>query len=238
MAPPFPASRGGRLLAAASVAAGVSGVLLLTSALGGEAPPAPPAAAARPSAEASSPEPSSPAPSTPAPSAVPAAPEPAPELVPQDVLPASAPTRVRVPALGVDTALVTLGLEPSGAMQVPDGGTDVGWYDRSPTPGQVGPTVLAGHVSWDGEPAVFFDLGSLAPGELVDVTRTDGATVTYRVTGVEQYPKDAFPTLEVYGNTAGPELRLITCGGSFDDASGHHRDNVVVYAEMVGSTPA
>ena len=236
MAPSFPASRGGRLLAAASVAAGVSGVLLLTSALGGEAPPAPPASSARPSAEAPGAAPSTPEPPAASPSALPAAPET--EQVPQDVLPASAPTRVRVPALGVDTALVTLGLEPSGAMQVPDGGADVGWYDRSPTPGQVGPTVLAGHVSWDGEPGVFFDLGGLAPGELVDVARTDGATVTYRVTGVEQYPKDAFPTLEVYGNTPGPELRLITCGGSFDDASGHHRDNVVVYAEMVGSTPA
>jgi len=232
MSPSFPASRGGRLLATASVAAGVAGVVLLTSALtGGEAPPTPPASSARPAASAPATTPAPPA-------ALPSEPATEAEQVPQDVLPASAPTRVRVPALGVDTALVTLGLDPSGAMQVPDGGRDVGWYDRSPTPGQVGPTVLAGHVSWDGEPGVFFDLGTLAPGELVDVMRTDGATVTYRVTGVEQYPKDAFPTLDVYGNTPGPELRLITCGGSFDDASGHHRDNVVVYAEMVGTTPA
>lgn len=224
--------RGGRLLAAASAAAGVAGVVLVSSALDGEAPPRPAASAALPPASAADPSPA------PAAGAAPTGSEPAPTQVPQDVLPASAPTRVRVPDLGVDASLVTLGLQPSGEMEVPDGGADVGWYDQSPTPGEVGPTVLAGHVSWDGEPAVFFDLGSMVPGQLVDVVRQDGATVTYRVTGVEQHPKDEFPTLRVYGNTDGPQLRLITCGGTFDDASGHHRDNIVVYAELASVTPA
>ncbi|SDQ34254.1 class F sortase [Quadrisphaera sp. DSM 44207] len=233
--------RGGRRLAAASAAAGVTGVVLLTTALDGTAPPAPPAAAALP-APAGSTAPSSPAAPPAAPPTLPAtaAPgsDPAREEVPRDALPASTPTRVRVPDLGVDTALVTLGLQPSGEMEVPDGGELVGWYEHSPTPGQVGPTVLAGHVSWNGEPAVFFELGALVAGQLVEVDREDGATATYRVTGVEQHPKDAFPTLRVYGNTGGPQLRLITCGGAFDASAGHHRDNVVVYAELASVRPA
>jgi sortase (surface protein transpeptidase) len=146
--------------------------------------------------------------------------------------------RVSIPALSIDAGLVDLGVDASGAMQVPTDGASIGWYDRSPTPGQNGPTVLAAHVSWNARPAVFFDLATVQVGQPVTLTRADGAAVTYRVTGVDSYPKDRFPTLQVYGNTTTPQLRLITCGGTFDAAAGHHRDNVVVYAAMDHTAPA
>ncbi len=148
-------------------------------------------------------------------------------------LSASAPARLRVPDLGVDRAPIDLDLNDDGTMEVPDDGADVGWYTPSPTPGEIGPTVLAGHVTRSSEPAVFFELGGMQPGQRAEVTREDGTTVVYEVTKVEQYPKDDFPTLQVYGNTDGPELRLITCGGEIDSATGHFDENVVVYATMV-----
>ena len=108
------------------------------------------------------------------------------------------------------------------------------WYDGSPTPGETGPSVIEGHVTWGGRPSVFFDLGALAPGDRVSVLRADGSIAEFEVYDAARYPKDSFPTLEVYGRTEGPELRLITCGGDLD-ADGHHLDNTVVFARLVPS---
>jgi sortase (surface protein transpeptidase) len=101
-------------------------------------------------------------------------------------------------------------------------------------PGRQGPTVIIGHVdSAAAGPSVFYALGRLHPGDRADVVRADGVTVSYAVTAVAAYPKDAFPTEQVYGPTPGPELRLITCGGSFDRSAGSYRDNTVVFAREV-----
>lgn len=105
-----------------------------------------------------------------------------------------------------------------------------GWYVDGPEPGEVGAAVIAGHVDSRSGPAVFHRLRDLQPGDVVAVDRADGTTVEFRVERLEQHPKDAFPTQAVYGASAGPTLRLITCGGSFDSGSGHYRDNVIVYA--------
>jgi sortase (surface protein transpeptidase) len=96
--------------------------------------------------------------------------------------------------------------------------------------------VIAGHVDSQNSPGVFFRLKDLGVGDEVTVGRSDGRTARYRVTGVLTVDKDAFPTQLVYGPTAGPELRLITCGGSFDRDSGHYLRNVVVSAVLVGLT--
>ncbi len=53
------------------------------------------------------------------------------------------------------------------------------------------------------------------------------------LTAVARYPKDAFPTAKVYGPTADPQLRLITCGGDFDRGTGHYVDNVVAFGHLV-----
>jgi Sortase domain len=147
-------------------------------------------------------------------------------------LPASHPTRLVIDSIGVDSGLIDLGVQPDGTMEVPADGSTAGWYAHSPTPGEIGPAVLAAHVDWKGSKGVFYDLRRIATGDDVTVERADGRAAHFTVRRVAQYPKDAFPTTAVYGDVATPQLRLITCGGDFDVAAHSYRDNVVVYAEM------
>jgi hypothetical protein len=148
------------------------------------------------------------------------------------VLARSAPVRLRIPAVAVDAALVELGQRDDGRVEVPPlDSPDAGWYRYSPTPGERGPAVLLGHVdSAKTGPGVFYDLPALAPGDPIEVARADGSTVAFVVDRVERYPKSAFPSADVYGDVPDAELRLITCGGAFDEGSGHYVDNVVVFA--------
>jgi sortase (surface protein transpeptidase) len=125
-----------------------------------------------------------------------------------------------------------LGLENDGSMEVPPGACPVGWYDRSPTPGQIGPAVLAGHVDWAGQHGAFFGLKELRPGDWIVVDRADGTQVTFEVDRVERHAKDDFPTDEVYGDIDHAGLRLVTCGGAFDEDSGDYLDNVIVFASL------
>lgn len=145
----------------------------------------------------------------------------------------SEPVEIEVDALDVRQEIIPLGLTDDGVMEVPQGPDPVGWYDRSPTPGEMGPSVLAGHVTWNGTDGVFRHLEDLAEGDVVTVTRDDGSAARFGVTRVERYAKDTFPTAQVYGNTPGPELRLITCAGDYDPDSGDYSDNVVAYAELM-----
>ena len=148
---------------------------------------------------------------------------------------ASEPVRIEIPAIGVDSKLMKLGLNPDGTMQVPPSAFPAGWYTGAPTPGELGPAIIAGHVDWGKQHGVFHDLVNLVAGDEVAVTRADGSLAVFRVTDVVQFPKSAFPTADVYGNIDHAGLRLVTCGGSFDRAVGHYRDNVVAYAELVTS---
>lgn len=148
--------------------------------------------------------------------------------------PTSPPVRVRVPSIGVDSALVELGLDGAGALEPPADFDRAGWYTGSAAPGEIGPSVIAGHVDSYSGPAVFVRLGDLAPGDDVLVDRADGTTVRFTVTDTQRHPKDDFPTEEVYGPTVQPVLRLITCGGEFDRDRRSYRDNVVVTAVLAG----
>jgi sortase family protein len=149
-------------------------------------------------------------------------------------LPRSAPVRVTIPELGVRSAVMELGIGDDGAMEVPPGAFPAGWFDRGPTPGELGPAVLAGHVDWDGEQGVFEGLHRLHRGDRVLVDRADGSTATFAVDRVAQYAKDEFPAGSVYGDIDEAGLRLITCGGDFDTEADSYRDNVVVYASLLG----
>ena len=91
-------------------------------------------------------------------------------------------------------------------------GKPVGWFTGAPVPGAIGPAVMAGHVDWDGEPGVFYDLRSLEPADRITVARADGSSVVFAVTSVEQFDKYEFPTDAVYGDLDHPGLRLITVG--------------------------
>ena len=153
------------------------------------------------------------------------------------VLTRSRPVRLRIPAIGVDTGIMDLGLLADGSLQVPPKGFPAGWYTGAPTPGERGPAVLAGHVDWAGRAGVFYDLRHLRPRDEVQITRADGSVAIFRVTRLAQYAKAAFPTGLVYGNLDHAGLRLITCGGSFDRSARSYRDNLVAFADLVGSTP-
>jgi sortase (surface protein transpeptidase) len=150
----------------------------------------------------------------------------------------SVPMRVEIPAIGVNASVVPLGEDPDGTVQVPSLSTPrlTSWFDDGPAPGQNGPAAIYGHVATAATgPAVFYRLGDLVVGDTVEVARANHSVAVFRVYQVSEYAKDDFPTLAVYGDTAGPELRLITCGGAFDRAKGSYDDNVVVYARLTGA---
>ena len=140
------------------------------------------------------------------------------------------PVRVRIPAIGVDSPLAVLVVDDAGALVPPDDFARAGWFAAGTVPGDVGPSVIAGHVDSRDGPAVFFRLSELAPGDEILVERADGTTVRFTVSRTDRYPKDAFPTADIYGPTPRAELRLITCGGEFDADQRSYRDNVVVTA--------
>ena len=142
----------------------------------------------------------------------------------------AAPVRVVIPKLGVDARLIRLGLDASGALEVPERFDEAGWWTGGARPGERGPAVIAGHVDSTRGPAVFYALGKLRRGDRVIVRRRDGTRVRFTVRRRERVRKDHFPTRRVYGPTRRATLRLITCSGAFDRSSGHYLDNTVVYA--------
>ena len=143
------------------------------------------------------------------------------------------PVALIIPAIGVNTRLVYLGLAPGGTLQVPPDPAVAGWYTGSPRPGSIGSAIVLGHIDSLSGPAVFYRLGRLHPRERVYVRRADGTLVLFRVDSVHWYPKSAFPAAAVYGPTPDPELRLISCGGVFDQSLRSYVSNVVVYATAV-----
>jgi Sortase domain len=153
----------------------------------------------------------------------------------------SLPVSVDIPAIGVNSKLLYLGVNPDGTIQVPSLETsadEAAWYKYSATPGQIGASVLEGHVDSYQGPAVFFRLGALRPGDTIDVTLADGITAIFRVTGVREYLKSDFPAKSIYGETDYAALRLITCGGAFDYTTGHYLSSTIVFASLISSRPA
>lgn len=171
----------------------------------------------------------------PAPSCVPSS-------TPAEAAPAAAnmaPVALKIPAIGVSTNVVDVGLNPDRTLQVPPldyaGTHETAWYDLGPPPGRVGPSVIVGHVDSSTGPAVFYRLGSLAPGSTIEVTAANCQKVNFVVTSVKEYPKAQFPSQKVYGPVSDAELRLVTCGGAFDPSTGHYLSNIVAYATMAGA---
>lgn len=152
--------------------------------------------------------------------------------------PAVPPVSIDIPSIGVHSDVIEVGLNPDRTVEVPQPGPDynkAAWYRYSPTPGQVGPSIIEGHVdSVSNGPSVFFRLGGLHPGDQVDITLVDHSVAMFTVDGVRAYPKTEFPIDDVYGNTDAPALRLITCGGRFNSRTQHYDDNIVVRASFIG----
>jgi Sortase domain len=157
----------------------------------------------------------------------------APPTISSTVIPvqqSAPPVSLTISKLDLSVELERLVLDDQGVLVPPEDFDRAGWYVGSAVPGDIGPAVIAGHVDSRSGPAVFFDLRALAPGDLVEVGREDGSIARFTVLGTDQYPKNEFPTEAVYGPTPDAELRLITCGGTFDRAARSYRDNVIVYA--------
>jgi hypothetical protein len=205
-----PDRRSGRRLTGSVLAVALC-VLAVTGCGSGSAPRAAPPAAVAPTG-------------SPAPAATPA----------PLVLAESRPVRVQIPAIGVDSELMDLGVQDDGTLEVPPTGFPAGWFTGAPTPGELGPAVLAGHVDWAGSAGVFSRLHDLVAGDEVTVLRADGSAAVFRVQTIEQFAKDAFPTAAVYGDLDHAGLRVITCGGDFDESAHSYVDDVVVFADLVG----
>ena len=147
---------------------------------------------------------------------------------------AAPPTRIRIPAIGVDAGMVQLDERPDGTIQVPADWNTPGWYARGPAPGEAGPAVILGHLDSFTGPAVFWRLSSLQPGDTVEIQRQDGSHLTFSIRRTATFGVDAFPTSEVYGPSSGPELRLITCGGNYSASRHQYLSNVVAFAALAG----
>lgn len=145
----------------------------------------------------------------------------------------SQPVRLTIPAIDVTTSVGTLGLKANHQIMVPTSTTTVGWYVDGPAPGQIGSAVILGHVDSHVGPGVFFQLKTLKAGNAINVVLADGAVTHFVVTKVVEYSKTAFPNRLVYGSNGRQSLQLVTCGGTFDHATGHYESNVVVYSHLV-----
>jgi hypothetical protein len=151
----------------------------------------------------------------------------------------SLPVSIEIPAIGVTSKLLHLGLDSDGTIQVPSLNATPGqaaWYKYSATPGQIGVSVIEGHVDTHTGPGVFFRLGGLRPGDNVDVRLADGTIAVFRITGVRRYLKSKFPAKAIYAATRYAALRLITCGGNFDSATGHYLSSTVVFASLASAS--
>ncbi len=146
----------------------------------------------------------------------------------------SAPVRLRIPSIQLDTTFVPpLGLNADKTVSVPNNYTQVGWYSGGATPGEVGPAVILGHVDSVSGPAIFYSLGQVKVGDEVQITRADESVATFVITELKRYPQSAFPTLDVYGTTDYPALRLVTCTGIYDHGKQRYSHNLIVYGKLV-----
>ncbi|REE95278.1 class F sortase [Thermomonospora umbrina] len=151
-------------------------------------------------------------------------------------LPRSLPVSIRIPRIGVSAPVSRLGLLPDGRIEVPPLGRPelTGWYEKGPTPGEAGPSVILGHVDAHRRPAVFHRLTELRTGDRVEVTRRDGSVAVFAVQQMARVSKSRFPGEMIYGEDLDHSaLRLVTCGGSVDSRTGHYVDNVIAFTRLV-----
>jgi sortase (surface protein transpeptidase) len=143
------------------------------------------------------------------------------------------PVRISVPAIGLNTRLIPLGLNSDRTVQVPRSFAQVGWFRPGPEPGESGAAVILGHVDSKSGPGAFYRLRALRRGDIIRVTPKRGSRLRFVVIGSRAVPKTRFPTKLIYRKTGWPALRLITCDGRFDSSTGHYVDNYVVFARLI-----
>lgn len=155
------------------------------------------------------------------------------------VMTKSLPVRLTIPSIGVSTEFETpLGLKDNGEIEVPKGYDTVSYYANGPTPGELGPSVVLGHVDSFEGPAVFFAIGQLSEGDEIKIEREDGSIAIFAVTELERHLQSGFPTAKVYSDTNHAGLRLITCTGFYDKETLRYTHNLIVFAKLVRTEPA
>lgn len=157
-------------------------------------------------------------------------------IMPIRPLAASNPLRISYPAIKATSSLVGVGLDAKNEMVVPPTSQpqQAAWYNRAPTPGALGPSVVLGHINGNGKPGVFTDLAKAQKGQFVFIDRADGTTAIFTIYDVQTVPKEKFPTKEVYGNVPDAQIRLITCGGALDTVNRNYLSNVIAYGVLTG----
>ena len=146
----------------------------------------------------------------------------------------SLPLSIRVPAVGIEASFeAPVALDSFGRMEVPEGYDTVAWYEFAPTPGELGPSVVLGHVDSESGPKVFHPLKDVNEGDIIEVTREDGTVAVFEAYKIKYYRQTRFPMQDVFGDTDGAEIRLITCSGIFDHATYRYSHNLVVYGKLL-----
>lgn len=155
-------------------------------------------------------------------------------VAPAAPLAAAAPVGLRIDSINASSTLVPLGLNANRTVAVPPVATPMqaSWYRLGPAPGAPGPAVILGHVNGDGKEGIFARLNEVKPGDQVKVSRADGKIAVFTVTKLQQVAKNAFPTTAVYGDTPAAELRLVTCGGDFDQSKHSYADSIIAFATL------
>jgi LPXTG-site transpeptidase (sortase) family protein len=151
------------------------------------------------------------------------------------------PRAIRIPALNVTSSDVApMGLKPDNTLQTPPlskAGSEAGWYDESPVPGDTGPSIVVAHIDGNGKLGLFAHLSQLQAGDQVQVDRSDGQTATFTISRVLTVDKKSFPSQLVYGDTPDAELRMVTCGGLADPVHHRYLGQTIVFARLTGMTP-
>jgi Sortase domain len=163
------------------------------------------------------------------------------QLGPQFSVTVEAP-KAKIEPVGLSIAKIGLkakevrsvGLESDGQLEIPNE-KEIGWYRYGQAPGEIGSTVLAAHVSWNGSLGPFAELATVEPGDRINVQLSDGGTRTYEAVERNQYNKGELPAERIWTRTGSETLVLITCGGEFNPAIKRYYDNIVIYAVPVAA---
>ena len=145
------------------------------------------------------------------------------------------PVRIAIPAIGVSAPVIPLGLNADHTMETPKDFSVAGWFRPGPEPGEIGPAIVVGHVDSHAGPGVFYRLRALQKGDRFSVVLATGRKLRFVVTSSRDVSKSRFPSDLVYRHTHRSTLRLVTCGGRFDPATGHYLSNHIVFAWLIGS---
>lgn len=157
----------------------------------------------------------------------------------EEVIEVSLPTKLRIPAVGIEASFETpLGVDENRVIEVPESYETVGYYKYGPRPGEIGPSVVLGHVDSFEGPAVLYSLGQVKEGERIEIEREDGSVAVFVVDKLERHEQDGFPTAKVYSDLDYAGLRLITCSGVYDHGSRRYSHNLIVFAHLVEEIPA